>query len=171
MNSVIAFFKGLNLKKIILLLLAPLLLMWNDLSTMFIGLMVLVTIDLQMGIKVHNKLHKQKFILWKRETWGVVKSKGLRQTASKIKDYVLIIVGVWTLNHKILKNPLSLFEYNVEEMVIITLAVVELWSMGENFKKLRGYNILEYVFRLFKNKDINKTIEDIRKNQNNTGAE
>jgi hypothetical protein len=61
-----------------------------------------------------------------------------------------------------LKDVVNVYGFGLDGLTALILGVIELWSMGENFRKLRGYNIFEYLFKLIKTKDIAATVSDIK---------
>lgn len=165
MDTIIKFFKTFTLDKAIVLLLSPLVLLFQNLGDMMVSLFALITIDLIMGIRVYVKTNNERLQLLKPSTWKHIKSAGLKKTTSKAKDYFLIIVATFVINTYIVKVPISFFDYNIEELVVVSLAVIEIWSIGENFRTLRGYNIFEFVYKIIKDKDWKKSLDDIEKNK------
>lgn len=167
MTSITKFFGSFNFKKALMLLASPFVALYNDYKVMAIGLLILILIDLITGIKVYVKDNNLKLSLFKPSTWGIINSAGLRQTIAKFKDYVVVIVAVFFFDNYILKSPLIAFGYNLTEILILVLAVVELWSIGENFKSLRGYNIFDYIRKLIFKKDLEGVMGEISGNKSN----
>jgi len=165
MESIINFFKTINYKKALVLILGPLLLMWQSMEKMFVSLIVLITIDMIMGIRVYLKDNKVNLTVLRPSTWKHIQSSGLKRTSSKAKDYFLVIAATYAINAHVLKKPIIIYNYSAQEIVLITLAIIELWSIGENFRKLRGYNIFDYVIGFIKDKDWKKTLDDIKKHK------
>lgn len=154
MDAILKFFTQFNYKKGILLLTSPILAMWQDYRVMTAGLLVIMFVDLYTGIKVYCTKNNVKLSIFKIKSWGHIKSGGLRRTLSKLKDYLLVIIAFHFFETYVLKSPLDIFGYKGTELIFVTLAVIELWSIGENFKAKRGYNIFEYMKRLLINRDI-----------------
>ncbi|WP_062057428.1 hypothetical protein [Aquimarina longa] len=161
MNSIIVFFTRFNLKKAFLLFISPLLVICRDYETMIFGLISIMIINLRTGIKVYCKENYCKISILKPKTWEHLKSIGLRKTMSKLKDYILVIIAFFFFENYLLKSPLDIFRYNGTELIIVTLGLIEVWSIGENFKKLRGYNIFEYIKNLIIKRDVQTVIKDI----------
>lgn len=161
MNSIFKFFSGFNLQKALLLLASPFLAMWHNYKIMAVGLLVVMILDLRTGIQVYCKKNNVKIKVLKPKSWGYIQSAGLRRTMSKLKDYLGVIIAAYFFGHFILKEPLDIFGYNLTELMMVVLGAIELWSIGENFKELRGYNIFDYIKKLIINRDAGAVLDDI----------
>lgn len=162
MKTIVKFFSSINLGKAALLVVSPLILFWQSMGGMIIGLGFLIFIDLVMGIRADLKQKDLDFKFLRVNTWKNIESDGLKRTANKAKDYAFLIIGAFVLSQYMLKGCFEILDFGIDEITAALLGAIELWSIGENFRKLRGYNILEYVAKFFKSKDISKAFEDVK---------
>ncbi len=137
--------------------------MTNNYYTMFFTLFFIAMIDLRFGIRVYCKGKSTKFAVLKPSSWYLIKSSGIRQTFIKLKDYFFIIFSVYLIENYMLKKGVSIFDYDLTHITFILLSGIELWSIGEKFKKLRGYNIFELFQKVVFKKDISAAVEEIKK--------
>jgi hypothetical protein len=131
----------------------------------WLGLLILITIDLYWGIKKSQIGKTQKISIFKPSTWGEITSEGLRRTLRKIPEYITIIIAIHALETLFLKEPLELLGYGLTAIIFLIIAFVELWSIGENFKAVKGYNILEYFHKVFITRDFNSIKEELEKKE------
>jgi hypothetical protein len=163
MNSITKFFNEITIYKALALALSPLLLMWSSMYELIVSLVALITIDMYLGAKVFAKENNQNINLFNPFTWQTFKSGKWRLTVNKAKDYFILLVAAFIVNtYVIAKTPIVIFGYSLQELILISFCIIETWSIGENFKKLRGYNIFEFIFKFVKDKDWKKSIDSLK---------
>jgi len=80
----------------------------------------------------------------------------------KIKSYVLIVLLLFIADQFIVNEFTKLFisiEFVSTKLVSLALIVIELRSMDESFKKVKGYSFIEKIYENIRN--IKKVKEDI----------
>ena len=165
LKSLIIYFKEFSFSKLLFFVINPLVLMYNNYFAMFFTLLLIILVDLRFGIRVYCKENNLQVKLSKPSTWGVITSSGFRQTLNKGKDYFFIVFSVFLLEQYMLKSEVILFNYNLTHISFIVLSAVELWSIGENFRKLRGYNFFELLQKIIIQKDMSATVTKIKKSK------
>jgi hypothetical protein len=166
-NSLTIFFKTFSLKKMLLFFLNPLMLICSEYYQMFFVLLLIVFIDLRFGIKVYCKDKGKILKIKKPSTWSLLTSSGFRKTFNKIKDYIFLIFAIFLLDKYMLNIGVLFFNYTLTHLSFIVLSGVELWSIGENFKKIRGYNFLELLHKIIVKKSLNDAIENLKETSKN----
>lgn len=124
-------------------------------------LVVLVLIDMRFGIKKYMKEKETAGeILKSRKPVRNVKSWGIRKTISKLSDYLFIITGVivFEILLKHLDINIQYEKISISTLAILLLCIVELKSIDENIRELRGVSvitaILDFIFRRKSAKEI-----------------
>ena len=129
-----------------------------DITAIILTLWFLVTIDVYFAIKKGNKDAGKRTHILSYDFWASIKSIKLQHTIDKGASYLIVLVCVWVLDRFIL--DIDVFEFigydvSVLEITGGVLAFKELWSVGEKFSFLYGFNPVEKVFNIFKNKEFN----------------
>lgn len=161
-KSLTIYFKDFSLHKLLFFIINPLILMYNSYYTMFFTLLLIILVDLRFGIRVYCKENNLRVKLFSPSTWGVVTSSGFRQTLTKGKDYFFIVFSVFLLENHMLKSEIVFFNYNLTHLSFIVLSAVELWSIGENFRKLRGYNFFQLLYKVISKKEIKEAVDELK---------
>lgn len=163
LKKILEFFSSFNYKKLMILIFNPIILMYNNYYYLFLALLIISLVDLRFGIKVYAKQNKKKFKYKSPSTWGIIKSEGIRKTFKKLKDYFYIILAVFCIEQYMFKGTdATILGYTITHICFLILAGIEAWSIGENFKKLRGYNLFEYLLNFLLKRDIKETLKEIQ---------
>lgn len=147
MKSFIAFFSEMTFDKSALLLITPILTAIMSIKAALFGLVILIFIDFITGIR---KTHYQRNISFnplKNIFWKSIKSYLLRQTWRKSYEYGLGIIVIIVFETMIFNEQLSITllnkSFTFSELLIIIPAVIEVWSIFENFEAVSGKNLLK----------------------------
>lgn len=170
MKSFATFFAKMSASKSVLLLLAPLLTAILSMKAALIGLAFLIIVDLITGIRRTFHEWGIKFNPFKKVFWKSIKSYLLRQTWKKTYEYGLGILVILVFEHLVFgvaAITIASKVFTLTEMAIVLPAVIEVWSIFENFEAVSGTNILKRLSivmppmlrRLFKYKE--KEVKDI----------
>lgn len=105
------------------------------------------------------------FGIWKAKSLGEeVDSKKCRQgLVPKIKSYVIIVLLLFVADFYIVNEFTKLFidiEYVSTKIVSLVLIVIEVRSMDESFKKVKGYSFIDKLYDNVRN--IKKVKDDMQ---------
>jgi hypothetical protein len=105
------------------------------------------------------------FGVWKAKSLGEeVSSKLCRKgLVPKIKSYVIIVLLLFVADYYIVNEFTKLFidiEFVSTKLVSLVLIVIEVRSMDESFKKVKGYSFLSKLFSTIKG--IKKTKDELQ---------
>ena len=148
MKQVIIFFGNLTAGKKLLLLITPVLTILLSMKTALLGLAFLIFIDLITGIRRNMHEWKIPFNPFKKLFWKSIKSYLLRKTWRKTYEYglgIIVIVVFETLIFGRTSISLSDKTFTISELAILLPAIIELWSIFENFEAVSGTNILKRI--------------------------
>ena len=126
-----------------------------SMQTALIGLCILIFIDLLSGIRKNHHEWGIRFNLTKAIFWKSIKSYLLRQTWKKTYEYGLGIIVVLVFENYIFgQASIELMErtFTITELSILIPAIIEVWSIFENFEAVSGNNILKKLVDLFPEK-------------------
>jgi len=150
MKSLLTFLKGTTLaSKGVVLSLSTLLAVLLSMKAVLLGLAILIFIDLITGIRANLydwgiSCNPMKKIFWKS-----IKSYLLRKTWKKTYEYGLGIIVVAVLENLVLGAPMAIAlgdkTFSLAELAAIVPAIVEVWSIFENFEVVSKKNILKRV--------------------------
>ena len=148
MKSLLAFISGTTLfGKGIILSLSSLIVTLVSMKAALTGLVILILVDLLSGIRANLHTQGIPFNPFKKSFWKSIKSYLLRKTWKKAYEYGLGIVVVATLETLVLGAPMSIIlmerAFTLAELAVIVPAIVEVWSVFENFEKVSGKNMLK----------------------------
>jgi hypothetical protein len=105
------------------------------------------------------------FGVWKAKSLGEeVSSKLCRKgLIPKLRSYVSIVLLLFTVDYFIVNEFTRLFldiQFVSTKLVSLSLIVIEVRSMDENFKKVKGYSFIEKIYDNLRNiKKIKQEIE------------
>jgi len=105
------------------------------------------------------------FGIWRAKSMGeAVDSKKCRQgLVPKIRSYVIIVLLLFVADFHIVNEFTKLFidiEYVSTKIVSLVLIVIEVRSMDESFKKVKGYSFIDKLYDNVRN--IKKVKDDMQ---------
>lgn len=153
MNSLLAFLKGTTLaSKGVILSLSTLLAVLISMKAALLGLAILIFIDLITGIRANLYDWGISCNPMKKLFWKSIKSYLLRKTWKKAYEYGLGIAVIAILETLIIGTPMSIIlmekSFTLAELSTIIPAIVEVWSIFENFEAVSDKNILKRLVTL-----------------------
>ena len=146
MRSILTFFKEVTANKTVLLLFTPIITAILSMKLLLIGLLILIFIDLLSGIRKNHHAEGIPFNIFKKRFWLCIKSQLLRQTWKKTYEYGL---GIWVMivfEQLIFGTTvieLSSKAFTLSELAVVIPAIIEVWSIFENFEAVSGNNIMK----------------------------
>ena len=150
MKTLLAFLKGTTLvEKGIIFFLSSILTVLVSMKAALLGLGILIFIDLITGIRANLHNWGISFNLLKKNFWKSIKSYLLRKTWKKSYEYGLGIIVISILETLIFGEPVHIMfvekTFTLVELSTIIPALVETWSIFENFESVSGNNILKRI--------------------------
>ena len=105
------------------------------------------------------------FGIWRAKHEGIeISSKVCRKgLVPKVKSYVIMILLLYMADYYIINELTKLFisvEFISTKLVSLVLIVIEVKSMDESFKKVKGYSFLSKLFSTIKS--IKKTKDELQ---------
>mgnify|MGYP000395072815 CR=1 FL=1 len=157
MKSIITFLKSTTLLgKGITLSLSTLLAYILSMKTILLGVVILIFFDLITGIRAGLHKSNTPFNPFKKGFWKSIKSYLLRKTWRKAYEYGIGIIVVSIIETFIFGSPVSIMllekTFTLTEMAAVIPAIVEGWSIFENFEAVSGKNILKTLVTLLPEK-------------------
>tara|TARA_R110000850_G_scaffold63877_2_gene143943 strand:- start:89 stop:619 length:531 start_codon:yes stop_codon:yes gene_type:complete len=148
MNALLTLVKSTTLAgKGLLLSLSALLAVLISMKTILLGLCILILIDLITGIRAN--LHDWGISCnpFKKVFWKSIKSYLLRKTWKKTYEYGIGILVVAIFETMFFGAPMSIIlmekVFTLSELAALIPALVEVWSIFENFEAVSNKNILK----------------------------
>lgn len=123
-----------------------------SMKAILVGLAILIVIDLITGIRAN--LHDWGIASnpLKRVFWISIKSYLLRKTWKKMYEYGIGVVVIATLETMFFGTPITIMlmekAFTLTELAALIPALVEVWSIFENFEAVSNKNILKRLIRL-----------------------
>lgn len=151
MKALIAFFKKLTFGKKLLLTIAPIITVIVSMEQALIGLVFLILIDLITGIRRTHHEWKVTFQPTKKRYWLSIRSYLLRQTWRKTYEYGIGIIVIIIFEQLIFGQQAILImdrNFSIAELAVIFPAMVEVWSIFENFEAVSEVNLLKRIQKL-----------------------
>jgi hypothetical protein len=151
MKKLLLSLKEITAFKALLISLSPVLVILLSMKTMILGLFIVVFIDLLTSIRKSHYVEGVKFRPLTIEFWRVIKSKKIRVTFEKAKEYSIYIIVFSILEGMILGGTEITFigrEYTLPELVIIGLFFIEIYSIGENLDAVSGSGTFSMLSRI-----------------------
>jgi len=146
MKSAIVFFKELTVVKKVLLGVTPILTVMLNAQQAWIGLGLLIFLDLLTGIRKSLHLTEVKERFWQKAFWRQVKSYGIRETWKKAYEYGIGIIVCSIFESMIFKmGPIEIAggSFSLTELSIMIASVIEVYSNYENMEAVSGRNIFK----------------------------
>lgn len=116
-------------------------------KTALFGLCMLILFDLLTGIRATLHQKKIPFNILKKPFWTSIQSYLLRRTWRKAYEYGMGILVIATFETFIFGEPMAVMLVNrtftLAEMATMIPALVEVWSIFENFEKVSHRNVLK----------------------------
>lgn len=108
--------------------------------------------------------------IWKAKKYNIpVTSRGASALASKMLLYQITLITFYMIDHFIMNDIIKQFfsvDLMLTKMVSLILISIEVMSINENYKAVKGLDLWQAMKNLFSRaKEIKKSIDDI-KNQN-----
>lgn len=148
MKALLALINGTTLAgKGVILSLSALIAVLISMKAALLGLLILILIDLITGIRAN--LHDWGISAnpFKKKFWKSIKSYLLRKTWKKTYEYGIGIIVVAVFETFIFGAPASIIlmskTFTLAEIATIVPALVEVWSIFENFEAVSNNNILK----------------------------
>ncbi len=149
------FTANIDLSKIIGLMISALMAELINTLPLIIALVILMLIDLRFGVKKWIKKEQKAGRKVNRFFILNFNSDGMRKTLSKGTDYFWMIICAVVFEILVLQHldiKIQWRNLNIPSLMIAIMCFVEIWSIGENYKELRGYNIVTYIISVLKGK-------------------
>lgn len=146
MKSAVVFFKELTVVKKVLLGITPILTVMLNAQQAWIGLGLLIFLDLLTGIRKSLYLTDVKERFWQKAFWKQVKSYGVRETWKKTYEYGIGIIVCSIFESMIFKmEPIDLMnsKFSLTELAIMVASIIEVYSNYENMEAVSGRNIFK----------------------------
>ncbi|MDT9499132.1 phage holin family protein [Capnocytophaga canimorsus] len=162
-------FQDWELYKVFSLAFSIFLSIFTSVSVPFLALLALILIDTRFGIKkwMFKQRNKGNANL-RRFSFQNIRSWGIRRVLSKIADYVFILAASVILEMLLeyLHLNAKYDHLHLSTLVAFLLCAVELKSIDENVKTIRGISIISAVLNHFLKKNNVKELyeETIKKN-------
>lgn len=148
MKALTTFFKKLTFGKKLLLLIAPIITVIVSMEQALIGLAFLIFIDLLTGIRRTHHEWKVTFQPRKKKYWLSIRSYLLRQTWRKTYEYGIGIIVIIIFEQLIFgQQSIEIMDksFSIAELAVVFPAIVEIWSIFENFEAVSNVNLLKRV--------------------------
>lgn len=157
MKALIAFFKGTTVAgKGVIFSLSALIAVLISMKAALLGLLILILIDLITGIRANLHDWGVSANPLKASFWKSIKSYLLRKTWKKTYEYGIGIIVVAVFETFIFGAPASIIlmskTFTLAEVATIVPALVEVWSIFENFEAVSDRNILKRMLFLLPSK-------------------
>lgn len=154
MKALLTFFSKLTFGKKLLLLIAPIIAVLVSMEQALIGLAILIFIDLVTGIRRTHHEWNVTFQPSKRKYWLSIRSYLLRQTWRKTYEYGIGIIVIIVFEQLVFgQQSISIMDrkFSLAELAVIFPAIVEVWSIFENFESVSNVNLLKRTYNLLPN--------------------
>lgn len=139
------------MSKVAVLSLASIISVLVSMKAALIGLSILIFVDLITGIRKNHYEWGIKFQPHKAMFWKSIKSYLLRKTWRKTYEYGLGILVILVFEHLVIgKASIELMDriFTITELAIVLPAIIEIWSIFENFEAVSGSNMLKRLMFL-----------------------
>lgn len=145
-------FQDWELYKVFSLAFSIFLSIFTSVAVPFLALLALILIDTRFGIKKWMFKQRSKGnVNLKRFSFQNIRSWGIRRVLSKIADYVFILAASVILEMLLeyLHLNAKYDHLHLSTLVAFLLCAVELKSIDENVKSIRGLSIISAVVNYF----------------------
>lgn len=162
-------FQDWELYKVFSLAFSIFLSIFTSVAVPFLALLALILIDTRFGIKKWMCKQKKKGnVTLKKYSFQNIRSWGVRRVLSKIADYVFILAAsvILELLLEYLHLNAKYDHLHLSTLVAFLLCAVELKSIDENVKSIRGISVISAVLNYFvKKNNIKELYEEASKQE------